>query len=43
MALSVAPLALLQPIVIQDESVVKKSYPHFWEDMERVGFEITYL
>jgi 3-phosphoshikimate 1-carboxyvinyltransferase len=43
MAMSVAPLALLAPIIIEDENVVSKSYPHFWEDLESVGFEIEYL
>ena len=38
MAMCVAPLALLQPIIIEDSEVVKKSYPHFWEDLKRVGF-----
>lgn len=40
MAMCVAPLALIKPIVIEDETVVKKSYPHFWEDMKSVGFHI---
>ena len=43
MAMSIAPLALLQPILIENEAVVSKSYPHFWEDLEQVGFEIEYL
>ena len=38
MAMCVAPLALLQPIIMEDSEVVKKSYPHFWEDLKRVGF-----
>ena len=41
MAMCVAPLALKQPIIIEDESVVKKSYPHFWEDLKSVGFLIV--
>jgi 3-phosphoshikimate 1-carboxyvinyltransferase len=40
MAMCVAPLALIQPVRIEDETVVKKSYPHFWTDLESVGFEI---
>ena len=40
MAMCVAPLGLEQPILVEDETVVKKSYPHFWEDLESVGFEI---
>jgi len=33
MALAFAPLALQQPILIQNPQVVTKSYPHFWEDL----------
>lgn len=43
MAMSVAPLALLQPIRIEDETVVKKSYPHFWDDLKSVGFIVLQL
>ncbi|WP_266202782.1 3-phosphoshikimate 1-carboxyvinyltransferase [Pontibacter kalidii] len=42
MAMAFAPLALLQPVEIQEPSVVRKSYPRFWEDLEKVGFEIKY-
>ncbi|MCR5131640.1 MAG: 3-phosphoshikimate 1-carboxyvinyltransferase [Prevotella sp.] len=41
MALSFAPLALVWPgISIHRPKVVTKSYPHFWEEMERAGFSI---
>ncbi len=40
MAMCVAPLALKQPIRIEDEDVVKKSYPHFWADIKSVGFTV---
>jgi 3-phosphoshikimate 1-carboxyvinyltransferase len=43
MAMCVAPLALQQPIRIEDEDVVKKSYPHFWDDLKSVGFKIESL
>lgn len=43
MAMSAAPLALIKPIVIEDETVVTKSYPHFWDDLKSVGFEIQNL
>ena len=43
MAMCVAPLALKEPIRIENENAVQKSYPHFWEDMKSVGFEIKYL
>lgn len=35
MAMAFAPLALKVPIKIADAGVVSKSYPGFWEDMER--------
>ena len=36
-----APLALLfDEVVINDSEVVEKSYPHFWDDLRMVGFEI---
>lgn len=40
MAMAFAPVALLHPIRIQEPSVVRKSYPRFWEDLEKVGFEV---
>lgn len=43
MAMCIAPLALIKPIIIEDETVVNKSYPYFWKDLEKAGFEIEYL
>jgi 3-phosphoshikimate 1-carboxyvinyltransferase len=43
MAMALAPLALLSPIVIEDPEVVRKSYPNFWEDLLAAGFEIKKL
>jgi 3-phosphoshikimate 1-carboxyvinyltransferase len=41
MAMAFAPLALLVPKVeIEDAKVVEKSYPAFWSDLEKVGFEL---
>jgi 3-phosphoshikimate 1-carboxyvinyltransferase len=41
MAMAFAPLALLIPEVeIEDAKVVEKSYPAFWSDLEKVGFEV---
>jgi 3-phosphoshikimate 1-carboxyvinyltransferase len=41
MAMAFAPLALLIPEVeIEDFDVVEKSYPAFWEDLKKVGFEV---
>ena len=38
MAMAFAPLGLVNPITISHENVVKKSYPNFWKDLERLGF-----
>ena len=43
MAMCVAPLSLIESIRIDGETVVKKSYPNFWEDIIKLGFEIEYL
>lgn len=40
MAMAFAPIALKQPITINEPQVVSKSYPNFWEDLKAVGFEI---
>lgn len=37
MAMAFAPLALLQPIIIEDSRVVAKSYPSFWDDLSILG------
>ena len=38
MALAFAPVALVQPITINNPQVVSKSYPHYWNDLQAVGF-----
>ncbi|HXB41844.1 MAG TPA: 3-phosphoshikimate 1-carboxyvinyltransferase [Bacteroidia bacterium] len=40
MAMSFAPLALLGEIKIENPSVVEKSFPHFWEELKRLGFDL---
>ncbi len=41
MAMTFAPLALkLGPVRIASPDVVSKSYPGFWEDMNRIGFKV---
>lgn len=41
MAMAFAPLALvIKNVEIEDYKVVEKSYPHFWDDMKKVGFKI---
>lgn len=42
MAMAFAPLALLVPIRIQAPNVVRKSYPGFWKDLEKVGFVLDF-
>ena len=44
MAMSFAPLCLrFGEIQINDIEVVQKSYPNFWQDLEKGGFKITSL
>jgi 3-phosphoshikimate 1-carboxyvinyltransferase len=43
MAMSFAPLSFLGPVVIDNPEVVRKSYPSFWEDLNRAGIEIQEL
>lgn len=40
MAMAFAPLALLFPIEIESPEVVTKSYPAFWEDLQKLGFVV---
>lgn len=41
MAMAFAPLATLMDVTIENPSVVRKSYPRFWDDMKAAGFEIS--
>lgn len=40
MAMAFAPLAILGSIKIEEPMVVRKSYPHFYEDLEQLGFRV---
>ncbi|MEO1712513.1 MAG: 3-phosphoshikimate 1-carboxyvinyltransferase, partial [Bacteroidota bacterium] len=40
MAMAFAPLAILGSIKIEEPMVVRKSYPHFYEDLEKLGFQV---
>ncbi|MBV7440824.1 3-phosphoshikimate 1-carboxyvinyltransferase [Weeksellaceae bacterium TAE3-ERU29] len=42
MAMSFAPFALLHKIQINEPEVVEKSYPNYWRDLEKVGFNVLY-
>jgi len=39
MAMSFAPLALLNEIKIENPGVVEKSFPDFWRELKNLGFE----
>ena len=42
MALAFAPMALAGlPMRIEDPMVVTKSYPGFWNDLKKIGFEVS--
>lgn len=43
MAMAFAPLATLMDVEIEDSTVVRKSYPKFWDDMRLLGFRINPL
>ena len=41
MAMSFAPLVLKTDICISDANVVSKSYPNFWNDLKKIGLNLT--
>ncbi|WP_350356598.1 3-phosphoshikimate 1-carboxyvinyltransferase [Hymenobacter canadensis] len=41
MAMAFAPLALLGPLTIEAPQVVRKSYPQFWSELEKAGFNVA--
>ncbi|KLT65358.1 3-phosphoshikimate 1-carboxyvinyltransferase [Pedobacter sp. BMA] len=42
MAMAFAPLALLiNEVEIEEMQVVEKSYPHYWEDLKKAGFDVS--
>lgn len=42
MAMAFAPLALkIKQVEIEEKEVVNKSYPYFWDDLEKAGFEVA--
>ena len=42
MAMAFAAFAMLGPVEIENPEVVSKSYPQFWEHLEKVGFEVGF-
>jgi len=43
MAMCLAPLGYLSEVSIRNPEVVSKSYPRYWDDLESLGFKISYL
>jgi 3-phosphoshikimate 1-carboxyvinyltransferase len=37
MAMAFAPAAIVTPIIIEEPQVVTKSYPNFWNDIEKLN------
>lgn len=42
MAMAFAPLATLLPLIIEEPGVVQKSYPRFWENLEKAGLNLNF-
>ena len=42
MAMAFAPLASITDIEIEDPSAVNKSYPGFWKDLQKAGFDLNF-
>jgi len=43
MAMAFAPLATVADISIEEPAVVKKSYPNYWNDLQKAGFQIDFI
>ncbi|MCM4157197.1 3-phosphoshikimate 1-carboxyvinyltransferase [Gramella sp. AN32] len=41
MAMAFAPLGLRTKLIVEDAGVVSKSYPEFWSDFEKLGFQVS--
>jgi 3-phosphoshikimate 1-carboxyvinyltransferase len=41
MAMAFAILALRGPLTIESSSVVRKSFPQFWQELKQLGFQLT--
>ncbi|MGK7396751.1 MAG: 3-phosphoshikimate 1-carboxyvinyltransferase [Candidatus Cyclobacteriaceae bacterium M3_2C_046] len=42
MAMAFAPLATMTSLLIENPAVVNKSYPGFWQDLQKAGFELIF-
>jgi len=38
MAMAIAPISMIGDVVIEAPDVVRKSYPDFWKDLQKIGF-----
>ncbi len=43
MAMAFAPLAVKTNLIINDAEVVSKSYPRFWEDLQKTGIKCEFV
>ena len=43
MAMSFTPLSLIGSIIVNDPDVVSKSYPSYWNDLTKLGFQTEIL
>jgi len=41
MAMAFAPLGMLFPILVNEPDVVSKSYPAYWNDLQKLGFQVA--
>lgn len=41
MAMAFAPLAMFHEVAIEEPNVVGKSYPDYWADLKKLGFEVS--
>ena len=41
MAMAFAPICTMADIRIEDPSVVNKSYPGFWKDLQKAGIKVN--
>ncbi|MSQ79759.1 MAG: 3-phosphoshikimate 1-carboxyvinyltransferase [Flavobacteriaceae bacterium] len=41
LAMAFAALGILFPVEVENPNVVEKSYPNFWEDVKRMGFDTS--
>lgn len=40
MAMALAPLACIRPLIIDEPAVTAKSFPEFWLEMEKLGYQL---